>query len=190
MDADGLIWLSKVVNLPEESKMALSLFSGSQDVIELESCKDLVVECILRDHEFTLFPFYIFYTKTSLQMVTKMFKDLTPYFIDEANGKLIAYPNNRVTIKGRYYSIRTISSSEDSPFYMIKIKPERLFQTDLGIRIQGRYVYRLVKADCNFEEICLNLSLWQSLVLEIWFTKVSVKVILRFLRILSTFSVC
>ena len=39
-------------------------------------------------------------------MVTKMFKDLTPYFIDEANGKLIAYPNNRVTIKGRYYSSR------------------------------------------------------------------------------------
>lgn len=165
--------------------MALSLFSGSWLVIGMESCKDFVVEWILRDYLFTQFPFYIFNKKTCY----KMFKDLTPYFIDEASGKLIPYPNNRVTIKGHDYSIRTISSSEDSPCYMITKKPERLSRTELGIRIQGRYVYRLVKADCNFEEICLNLSLWQSLVLEIWFTKVSLKVILRFFRILSTYSV-
>lgn len=31
---------SKVVNLAEESKMGLSLFSGSEDVIESRRCKD------------------------------------------------------------------------------------------------------------------------------------------------------
>ena len=31
---------SKVVNLPEESKMALSVFSGSEDVIESRRGKD------------------------------------------------------------------------------------------------------------------------------------------------------
>ena len=31
---------SKVVNLSEDSKMALSVFSGSEDVIESRKCKD------------------------------------------------------------------------------------------------------------------------------------------------------
>lgn len=89
-------------------------------------------------------------------------KNLTPYQLDDTNGKLNEFNiKDKITIKGKYFKL-----SEGS---YIKIHSnKRIKETVYNYKVNDKYVYLIWKDNCT-EETYVSLNFWQNIKFQINF---------------------